>query len=142
MKMTQEQMNEHLNGKYESKIWATIMANNDVLMEYALKYGASAGSVGALTNEYCYIGLIEDRLDVVVLNNFSSKKEYEFSINLNDITKIKIKKSIIPNRRVLILYLNNNKEIKISIMNNAKGTNIKNQKENVNLLIEKLKKIR
>lgn len=140
--MNNEKMNEYLNGTYQCKIWATIMANNDVLMEYALKYGASAGSAGALTNEYCYIGLNEDRLDIVVLNNFSAKKEYEFSIQLNDITKIKIKKSIIPSRRVLILYLNDNKEIKISIMNNAIGTNIKNQKENVNILIEKLKKLR
>lgn len=142
MKMTQEQMNEYLNSKYESKIWATIMANNDVLMEYVLKYGPTSGAVGALTNEYCYIGLIEDRLDIVVLNNLNAKKEYEFSIKLNDINKIKIKKSIILSRKVLILYLNNNKEIKISIMNNAIGTNIKNQKENVNILIEKLKKIR
>lgn len=140
IKISQEQMDEYLNNMlnsneyYQSKIWATIMANNKVILDYVLKYG---GAVGALSNTYCYIGLLPNKLNIVTLDKFTAKSQSQYSIKLTDITNLKIKKSIIPGRRLLIFNVGKEK-IKVSIMNNAIGTNISNQKENVKALLNNL----
>lgn len=135
-KLLNESLDE--NELYKCKIWATIMANFKKLFLYALKYGKAGGSY---SNTYCYIGLTESHLNIVTLGSFYVDRSIDrFNILLSDIKKVTIKKSLIPGRRLMILKYGNNK-LKISVMNNAIGTNIKDQKENVNTLINNLKKL-
>lgn len=135
-KLLNESLDE--NELYKCKIWATIMANFKKLFLYALKYGKLGG---VFSNIYCYIGLTENHLNIVTLGAFYVDRSIDrYNILLSDIKRATIRRSLVPGRRLIKLKYGNTK-LKISVMNNAIGTNIKDQKENANTLINNLKKI-
>lgn len=79
------------NEAYQCKLWAVIMAGADT---YALIGGLStltggaAAALGALSNAYCYLGVTEKHLNMVIVNSVNvSKIENRLSLPLSSITK-------------------------------------------------------
>ena len=79
------------NEAYQCKLWAVIMAGADT---YALIGGLStltggaAAALGALSNAYCYLGVTEQHLNMVIVNSVNvSKIENRLSLPLSSITK-------------------------------------------------------
>ena len=64
------------NEAYQCKLWAVIMAGADT---YALIGGLStltggaAAALGALSNAYCYLGVTEQHLNMVIVNSGRSQ---------------------------------------------------------------------
>ena len=119
---------------YKGKVWITIMASTAKLLKYAAIYG---GAGGALSNTYGYMGLTDGALNFVTVGNVNvdSVKD-RFCIPLNSITGIKIRRGYFGGR-LLYLYFEN-ESMKISIMNNALFSNIKDQRENADRLLAAL----
>ena len=109
------------NEAYQCKLWAVIMAGADT---YALIGGLStltggaAAALGALSNAYCYLGVTEKHLNMVIVNSVNVSK--------------------IENR--LMLHFGKEK-MKISLMNNAIGSDIQGQKENVEMFCQIVSKL-
>ena len=65
------------NEAYQCKLWAVIMAGADT---YALIGGLStltggaAAALGALSNAYCYLGVTEKHLNMVIVNSVNVSK--------------------------------------------------------------------
>ena len=65
------------NESYQCKLWAVIMAGADT---YALIGGLStltggaAAALGALSNAYCYLGVTEQHLNMVIVNSVNVSK--------------------------------------------------------------------
>lgn len=120
----------------ECKIWATIMESTANLIKLSIYtsaiYGSAiGGAMGALTNQYCFMGISNKKLLISVVKTFKLTEEnYNLVIPFDKIKDVKIKGSVIPGRKVIILTYENNEKMKISIMSNAIGSNIKDQKEN------------
>ena len=120
------------NEAYQCKLWAVIMAGADT---YALIGGLStltggaAAALGALSNAYCYLGVTEQHLNMVIVN----------SVNVS-ITKAEVKGGILPGRKVVMLHFGKEK-MKISLMNNAIGSDIQGQKENVEMFCQIVSKL-
>ena len=75
------------NEAYQCKLWAVIMAGADT---YALIGGLStltggaAAALGALSNAYCYLGVTEKHLNMVIVNSVNvSKIENRLSLPLS-----------------------------------------------------------
>lgn len=132
------------NESYQCKLWAVIMAGADT---YALIGGLStltkgaAAALGALSNVYCYMGLTEKHLNIVIVNSIDvSSIENRLSLPLSSITKAKVKGGLLPGRKVAMLYYGKDK-MKISLMNHAIGSDIQNQKENVEKFCQVVSKL-
>ena len=129
---------------YQCKLWAVIMAGADT---YALIGGLStltggaAAALGALSNAYCYMGITEKHLNMVIVNSVNvSKIENRLSLPLNSITKAEVKGGLLPGRKVVMLHFGKEK-MKISLMNNAIGSDIQGQKENVEMFCQIVSKL-
>ena len=129
------------NEAYQCKLWAVIMAGADT---YALIGGLStltggaAAALGALSNAYCYLGVTEQHLIVNSVN--VSKIENRLSLPLSSITKAEVKGGLLPGRKVVMLHFGKEK-MKISLMNNAIGSDIQGQKENVEMFCQIVSKL-
>ena len=128
------------NEAYQCKLWAVIMAGADT---YALIGGLStltggaAAALGALSNAYCYLGVTEKHLNMVIVNSVNvSKIENRLSLPLSSITKA----GLLPGRKVVMLHFGKEK-MKISLMNNAIGSDIQGQKENVEMFCQIVSKL-
>ena len=129
------------NEAYQCKLWAVIMAGADT---YALIGGLStltggaAAALGALSNAYCYLGVTEKHLNMVIVNSVNvSKIENRLSLPLSSITKAEVKGGLLPGRKVVMLHFG----MKISLMNNAIGSDIQGQKENVEMFCQIVSKL-
>ena len=97
--------------------------------------------MGALSNVYCYLGVTEQHLNMVIVNSVNvSKIENRFSLPLSSITKAEVKGGLLPGRKVVMLHFGKEK-MKISLMNNAIGSDIQRQKENVEMFCQIVSKL-
>ncbi|MFI3202310.1 MAG: hypothetical protein R3Y54_12470 [Eubacteriales bacterium] len=138
--MNEQDKNQMLQGmlregeSYGGKMWGVIMADNKALLTGAL----ISGAVGALSNQYCYVGVTQKAIYFVVVGSFNvSEIKQSFIIELKDVKKAKVKKSLIPGRRVMMLHLGKGK-LKLSVVNNTIGSDIKMQKEGCDYLCNQL----
>lgn len=119
---------------YHGKVWMTIMASSGKLVAYSLLAGPAAG---ALSNVFGYLGVTDQHLNIVTIDSVNVEKETgNYSIALSDITSLKIKSGLFG-RKVILLETADLK-LKISITVNALMSDIKDQKENRELVLEKL----
>ncbi len=113
------------NEKYIAKVWAVVMRMN-------------SSKESALNNKYCYLGLTQNAINIVMINSFNVKSiENQIIVPINTITKVTVKKSFIPKRRIIIVEADSYK-MKISVMLNSIGADLPKQKEHAELLFEKL----
>lgn len=97
--------------------------------------------MGALSNAYCYLGVTEKHLNMVIVNSVNvSKIENRLSLPLSSITKAEVKGGLLPGRKVVMLHFGKEK-MKISLMNNAIGSDIQGQKENVEMFCQIVSKL-
>lgn len=128
--------------QFECKIWATIMATDIELLKKTWYLGMFAGAAGAFTNQYCYMGICNSKLYVSVVETFAVERErYNLAIPFQDIKKVKVKGGILPKRKVVYLYGADNKKMKIAVMLNAIGSDIKDQEPNALKFFELLSAI-
>lgn len=126
------------NENFEAKMWGTLMLSNKDLIVNSFQYsgpgpaGAGmAGASGALSNRYCYCGMTETGIYFVIVKTMKVNEiEETFKLPYDAITKVKIKSSIIPGRKVVHIYSDLGK-YHLSLMNNAIGSDIRGQKEAV-----------
>ena len=92
------------NESYQCKLWAVIMAGADT---YALIGGLStltggaAAALGALSNTYCYMGVTEQHLNMVIVNSVNvSKIENRLSLPLSSITKVEVRAGCCPEEKL------------------------------------------
>lgn len=124
---------------YQAKVWGCLMADAKTMMALGAVLGQFAGAFGALTNEYCYVGMTNTRFVFFVMNAMDcSKVKYAFEIPFSKIDKVKVKKSIIPGRHFLYIYKEKSK-IKLSLVTNTIGTNLKDQKSGVETIVSAMK---
>lgn len=142
--MSEQSKNEMLdsikeeNETYEAKMWGTLMPSNKEIIVNSIKYsglgpiGAGmAGATGAMSNQYCYIGMTKTGIYFVIIKTMKVNEIVDsFKLPYDAITKVKIKSSIIPGRRVVHIDANIGK-LELSLMNNAIGSDIQGQKEAV-----------
>ena len=103
--------------------------------------GGAAAALGALSNAYCYLGVTEKHLNMVIVNSVNvSKIENRLSLPLSSITKAEVKGGLLPGRKVVMLHFGKEK-MKISLMNNAIGSDIQGQKENVEMFCQIVSKL-
>ena len=69
-----------------------------------------------------------------------SKIENRLSLPLSSITKAEVKGGLLPGRKVVMLHFGKEK-MKISLMNNAIGSDIQGQKENVEMFCQIVSKL-
>ena len=101
----------------------------------------AAAALGALSNAYCYMGVTEKHLNMVIVNSVNvSKIENRLSLPLSSITKAEVKGGLLPGRKVVMLHFGKEK-MKISLMNNAIGSDIQRQKENVEMFCQIVSKL-
>lgn len=124
---------------YQCKLWATIMADartHAVIGGMSTLAGSAAVAMGALRNTYCYLGVTESSLNFVIVDTMNvSKVKNRMSIPKDSITKMKVKGSFVPGRKVMILCFGKTK-LKISMMSHAIGSDIQGQRENVEKLCQ------
>ena len=64
--------------------------------------GGAAAALGALSNAYCYMGITEKHLNMVIVNSVNvSKIENRLSLPLSSITKAEVKGGLLPGRKVV-----------------------------------------
>ena len=122
-----EMLDSILNEKeeYLCKLWGVLMADSKT-------YAAS--------NAYCYIGVTEQHLNFVVVDSVNVRNiKNRISIPMECITKAEVKGGLLPGRKVVTVYFEKNK-FKISLMNNAIGSDIQGQKENVERFCQMIQK--
>ena len=124
--------------QFDCKIWATIMESTFNLMKHVMGLPpALAGAAGALSNQYCYIGISKRKMYISIIETFKPEEETaSLVIPFSEIKKAKIKWGVIPKRKVLVLYFCSNEKMKISVMSNAIGSDIKDQQENARKFFE------
>ena len=116
------------NEAYQCKLWAVIMAGADTY--------APIGGLSTLTG-----GITEKHLNMVIVNSVNvSKIENRLSLPLSSITKAEVKGGLLPGRKVVMLHFGKEK-MKISLMNNAIGSDIQGQKENVEMFCQIVSKL-
>lgn len=148
MTMCKKDRDEKLNNlipdseRFDCMIWATIMENTvDLVKKPWFLNSALGGAAGALTNQYCYMGISNKTLYISVIKTFKVTKEsYNLAIPFAEIKDVKIKGTLIPKRKVLMLYFEDKKKMKIAVMSNAIGTDIKDQQENASKFFEIISK--
>ena len=125
------------NEAYQCKLWAVIMAGADT---YALIGGLSTLTGGAAA-ALGALGVTEKHLNMVIVNSVNvSKIENRLSLPLSSITKAEVKGGLLPGRKVVMLHFGKEK-MKISLMNNAIGSDIQGQKENVEMFCQIVSKL-
>ena len=133
---------------YKFKIWGVLMANDKEYREIVavsssfnpVLSGTVAGALGSLSNKYSYIGMTDKTINFIILDNFNASKVKErLIIPITEIINANVKNSFIPKRKVATIKLKDPTKLKISLMENAIGTDIKNQKEGVDAFCEFLK---
>jgi len=124
--------------QYDCKIWAVIMKNTANLMGKSIYFGSDfAGLTGDLAGMYCYIGIMNSRLFFSIVDSFNvEKNSYNLIVPFDDLKQVKVKGGIIPGRKVILLYFVEDGIMKISVMNNAIGSDINDQKENATRFLQ------
>lgn len=131
---------------YEAKMCGVLMATNGELIKKSFKYGliggalggGMAGASGALSNQYCYLGMTETGIYFVIVGPINvSEIKHAFKVPYNIIKKVKIKSGIIPGRKVVHVYTEDG-NLKLALMSNAIGSDIQGQKEAVQYLCKHL----
>ena len=131
--MLQAIINEGEN--YQAKIWGTLMADKKTIIALTAAAGSAAG---AFSNEYCYVGVTEKALYFVVVGSLDvSKIKNQFRVGFDEIKQAKVKKSLLPGRRVISMKLEKG-ELKLSIADNTLGSDLKMQKEGAKYLCDVL----
>ena len=123
---------------YNAKVWGCLMADTKTLMQFAAVGGIFSGAMGALSNEYCYVGMTNSRFVFYVMETFDCYKvKYAFEVPFAQIEKVKAKKSLLPGRHVVNIYVSKHC-LKLSLVTNTIGSDIKNQKEGVELILAEI----
>ena len=95
-----------------------------------------------MKNKFVIVCLIitEQHLNFVVVDSVNVRNiKNRISIPMECITKAEVKGGLLPGRKVVTVYFEKNK-LKISLMNNAIGSDIQGQKENVERVCQMIQK--
>lgn len=144
-KLLDEILNE--GESYKFKIWGVIMADAKTYsgiaalsstINHSFLSGSVSGALGALSNNYSYIGITDKNINFIIVDNFNaSNVKNRLSLPISEIISAKVKKSfIIPKRKVATVVFKDTMKLKISLMENALFTDLKNQKEGVEAFCE------
>lgn len=125
------------NENYLAYVWGTIMADAKALVTasgISLLIGSVGAALGALSNEYCYIGMTENYLAFVVVGSINVKQvKYRFVIKLSDVKSVKVKRNKLLGRTV-ISFNHGEGKIKLSLVNNTIGSDMVGQREGVEFI--------
>ena len=124
--------------KFDCKIWAVIIENTANLMRKSIYFSSDfAGLTGDLSGKYCYIGVMDSKLFFAVVDSFNVEKDnYNLIVPFSNLKQVKIKGGIIPGKKVVLLYFVEGGFMKVSVMNNAIGSDISDQKENATRFLQ------
>jgi hypothetical protein len=118
---------------YLSKIWVTIVICTPTIKKYAQQDKSQI----KLINSYAYLGLTEKTINFVALNPLDvTKVTGLFSIPRDQITKIDIQKK---NLSYVVIFHLDTESIRIKMNLFAVGTDMKDQRKNVESFIKNLK---
>lgn len=127
---------------FQAKMWGVLMVDTKTLLLLSAMSANTmlAGGLGALSNEYCYVGVTKKAIYFVVIGSINvSKVKKQFRVGLEEIKKAKVKKSIFPGRRVITMKLEKG-SLKLSLVNHTVGSDLQMQKEGADYLCETLDK--
>ncbi len=133
--MSEEAKNEYLNdmdSNFITKVWATMVKGSNTLLQYTDKKKLE------LINVYSYVGLTDKNLDIVLLSSLNvTQPTAKIQIPLEDIQDVKIKKKTFS---YIVLFKIKDEIIQFNFSLVSVGTNIQNQRKNVEKLIESVAK--
>ncbi|MCR5145347.1 MAG: hypothetical protein K6B67_08660 [Lachnospiraceae bacterium] len=129
-----EMLNNYLveNEQYEATMWGTIMADSKVIIGITAGMNAlglpGSGAVGALSNQYCYIGVSENYISFCCISNMDpSVMTGGFVMAFRDIVSAKVKKGIFGKKVLLLKTTDGN--MKLSLAGNTLGSNLSKEKQ-------------
>lgn len=126
----------HENEKLKARAWACILTSTPKLLSYSTN--DKRVKIGASTI-YCYVGLSDTFLHLVTLNSLDvTKVTGNFRIPLEDIKQTTIKNGLLKSSATIDF---GKEKIKILWVNQAAGTDMKNQRKNVKIICDSLRKI-
>lgn len=122
---------------YLASAWASIVTNTPKLMHYAIQQDKPS-KIGS-SNIYCYIGLTKEHLNIVTLHSLDvTRVTGYFHIPLCDIQSTEVKNGLLKSSATLNFK---GEKLKLFWINQASGTNLKNQRKQVKILCEQLLQI-
>lgn len=142
-----EMLNNFLveNEKYEATMWGTIMADAKVIIGIAAgmnALGLPGGAVGALSNQYCYIGVSENYISFCCISNVDlSVMTGGFVMAFRDIVSAKVKRGILGRKVISLKTTDGN--MKLSLAGNTFGSKLSKEKQitGIEYLVQRLEAI-
>lgn len=117
---------------FQATMWGTIMADAKAIMGIAAGMNAlgipGGGAVGALANQYCYVGVTERYLSFCCISNIDpSVMTGGFVLAFEDIVSTKVKKSLFG--RKVIAIKTKSGSMNLSLVGNTFGSRLNKQKQ-------------
>ncbi|SDB40153.1 hypothetical protein SAMN02910298_01963 [Pseudobutyrivibrio sp. YE44] len=131
---------------FQATMWGTIMADAKAIMGIAAGMNAlgipGGGAVGALANQYCYVGVSENYLSFCCISNIDpSVMTGGFVLAFADIIEAKVKKGLFG-RRVISIKTNEGK-MNLSFVGNTIGSRLSKVKQvaGIEYLVDRMMKL-
>ena len=128
---------------FNATMWGTIMADAKAIMGIAAGMKAlgipGAGGVGALANQYCYVGVSDNYISFCCISNMDpSVMTGGFILSFSDIVESKVKKGLFG-RKVVTIKTNSGK-MNLSLAGNTIGSKLSKEKqiEGIEYLVNRL----
>ena len=117
---------------FQATMWGTIMADAKAIMGIAAGMNAlgipGGGAVGALANQYCYVGVSENYISFCCISNIDpSVMTGGFVFAFDDIVSVKVKNGLFG-RKVVSLKTNSG-NMNLSLAGNTFGSRLSKQKQ-------------
>ena len=150
--MNEERKMEMLNNflvegeQFQATMWGTIMADAKAIMGIAAGMTAlgipGGGAVGALANQYCYVGVSQKYISFCCISNIDpSVMTGGFVLAFDDIVSAKVKGGLFGRKVVALKTKDGN--MNLSLAGNTFGSRLNKQKqvEGIAYFVDRVQKI-
>lgn len=119
---------------YQAEVWGNITADKKTQLMFS-----SMPVNMMLAESYCYIGMTEENLNVVVVNTQQPDKILgRLRLPFDRITSASVKGSLIPGRKTVELIVDG-RAVRLKLNPGTTGTDLQNQKEGIRKITERFR---
>lgn len=119
---------------YQAMVWGTVSADAKAC---ALFSTLPARQIAA--NTYCYVGMSEKNINLVLVSSmFPDRILGVMRLPFDKITAAYVKNSVVPGRKIIDLIVRE-RLIQIKLTSSVAGTDLKDQKEGIRKITDRLK---
>ena len=152
LSLKQQEMVEFLesakqkNESFKVMLWGTIIADlpllEDRTIASAIMVFMPVGGVAAMPNNaFCYIGISEKCLYAIALDAYNTSKIIgTFVLPFDQLTALNVRKTMLGS--YVVEATCEDSFVSLTVKNTALGTNIKDQKQRVEIFMEEIQKVK